>query len=121
MRDAAQKAQVIRIETDRSSKFSAFSDKVLADEETFILMTQEADLAGLPESFVASLQAAAKAKGKTAGDRERRIEMRDEDKLFVYYKAGSGVRISPCNAADRRLGFCNDAEYESDQRDRRCR
>ncbi|MBJ7254862.1 MAG: hypothetical protein JHD25_08785 [Sphingomonadaceae bacterium] len=25
--------------------------------------------------------------------------MRDEDKLFVYYKAGSGVRISPRNAA----------------------
>ena len=25
--------------------------------------------------------------------------MRDEDKQFVYYKAGSGVRISPRNAA----------------------
>jgi peptidyl-dipeptidase Dcp len=65
MLDAAQKAQVIRIETDLSSKFSAFSDKVLADEETFILITQKADLAGLPESFVASLQAAAKAKGQS--------------------------------------------------------
>ena len=65
MLDAAQKAQVIRIETDLSKKFSAFSDKVLADEETFILITQEADLAGLPETFVASLQAAAKAKGQS--------------------------------------------------------
>jgi peptidyl-dipeptidase Dcp len=64
MLDAAQKAQVIRIETDLSKKFSAFSEKVLADEETFILITREADLAGLPESFVASLQAAAKAKGQ---------------------------------------------------------
>ena len=65
MLDAAQKAQVIRIETDLAKKFSAFSEKVLADEETFILITQEADLAGLPESFVASLQAAAKAKGQS--------------------------------------------------------
>jgi len=65
MLDAAQKAQVIRIETDLSKKFSAFSDKVLADEETFILITQEADLAGLPDTFVASLQAAAKAKGQS--------------------------------------------------------
>ena len=64
MLDAAQKAQVIRIETDLAKKFSAFSEKVLADEETFILITQESDLAGLPESFVASLQAAAKAKGQ---------------------------------------------------------
>lgn len=65
MLDAAQKAQVIRIETNLSKKFSAFSEKVLADEETFILMTLEGDLAGLPESFVASLQAAAKAKGQS--------------------------------------------------------
>jgi len=65
MLDAAHKAQVIGIETDLSKKFSTFSEKVLADEETFILMTQEADLAGLPESFVASLQAAAKAKDQS--------------------------------------------------------
>ena len=97
MRHRKRKSSALR--PTGSSKFSAFSDTVLADEETFILMTQEADLAGLPENFVASLQAAAKAKGKSAGDRERRIEMRDEDKLFVYYKAGSGVRISPRNAA----------------------
>jgi peptidyl-dipeptidase Dcp len=63
--NAAKKAQVIGIETDLSKKFSAFSEKVLADEETHILITDEAELAGLPESFVAALQAAAKAKGKT--------------------------------------------------------
>jgi peptidyl-dipeptidase Dcp len=63
--DAGKKAQVIGIETDLAKKFSAFSEKVLADEETFILLTEEADLAGLPESFVAATQAAAKAKGKT--------------------------------------------------------
>lgn len=65
MLDAAKKAQVINIETDLSKKFSAFSEKVLADEETFILITDAADLAGLPESYVAAIQAAAKAKGQT--------------------------------------------------------
>lgn len=63
--DAAKKAQVIAIETDLSKKFSAFSEKVLADEETYILFDDQNDLAGLPESFVAALQAAAKSKGKT--------------------------------------------------------
>jgi hypothetical protein len=33
------------------------------------------------------------------GDRQRRIEVRDEDKPFIYYKSGSGVKISPRNAA----------------------
>ena len=61
----AKKAQVIGIETDLSKKFSAFSEKVLADEESFILIDKEADLAGLPETFVAALSAAAKGKGKT--------------------------------------------------------
>lgn len=62
--NAAKKAQVIGIETDLSKKFSAFSEKVLADEESFILIDKEADLAGLPETFVAALSAAAKEKGK---------------------------------------------------------
>lgn len=63
--DAAKKAQVIGIETELSKKFSAFSEKVLADEETFILFTDEAELVGLPESFVAAMEAAAKSKDKT--------------------------------------------------------
>lgn len=63
--NAAKKAQVIGIETDLSKKFSAFSEKVLADEESFIPIDKEADLAGLPETFVAALSAAAKEKGKT--------------------------------------------------------
>lgn len=63
--DAAKKAQVIGIETELSKKFSTFSEKVLADEETYILLTDEAELAGLPESYVAATQAAAKSKGKT--------------------------------------------------------
>jgi peptidyl-dipeptidase Dcp len=46
-------------------KFSDFQNKVLADEESYILLTDPADVAGLPDSFVASLKAAAEAKGKT--------------------------------------------------------
>lgn len=63
--DASKKAQVISIETELSKKFSAFSEKVLADEETYILINDQNDLAGLPESFIAAMQAAAKSKGKT--------------------------------------------------------
>lgn len=63
--NAAKKAQVISVETELSKKFSAFSEKVLADEETYILLTDQAELAGLPESFVAAMQAAAKSKDKT--------------------------------------------------------
>jgi peptidyl-dipeptidase Dcp len=62
---AANKDKVIAVETELSKKFSGFSGKVLADEETYILITDEADLAGLPESYVASLKSAAAAKGKT--------------------------------------------------------
>jgi peptidyl-dipeptidase Dcp len=58
----AQKAEVIRIETELSKQFSGFQGKVLADEETFILLTDPADLAGLPDSFVASLKAKAESK-----------------------------------------------------------
>ena len=62
--NAEQKAQLIGIETEISKKFSEFQNKVLADEETYILLTDPADVAGLPESFVASLKAAAESKGK---------------------------------------------------------
>ncbi len=63
--NAAKKAEVIAIETDLAKHFSEFSNKVLADEETYILITDEAELAGLQPSFVAAMKAAAEAKGKT--------------------------------------------------------
>jgi peptidyl-dipeptidase Dcp len=62
---AAEKARLIGIETELATQFSNFQNKVLADEESFILLTDPTDVAGLPESFVASLKAAAEAKGKT--------------------------------------------------------
>ncbi len=62
--NADQKAKLIGIETEISKKFSEFQNKVLADEETYILLTDPADVEGLPESLVASLKAAAESKGK---------------------------------------------------------
>ncbi len=62
---ADQKAEVIRIETELSKQFSQFQNKVLADEETYVVLTDAADIAGLPDSFAASLKAAAEAKGKS--------------------------------------------------------
>ena len=61
----ADKQQLIAYNTELSKAFNEFSNKVLADEETFIFLTDEADLAGLPDSFVASLAEAAEEQGKT--------------------------------------------------------
>ncbi|WP_427454654.1 M3 family metallopeptidase [Litorimonas sp. WD9-15] len=58
------KEKLIALNTDLSKQFNTFSNKVLADEETYIYLTDEADLAGLPDSFIASIKAAAEAQGK---------------------------------------------------------
>lgn len=62
--EGADKEKLIAINTELSKAFNAFSNKVLADEETFIYLTDEADLAGLPASFIASIKGAAEAKSK---------------------------------------------------------
>ncbi|ATW02561.1 M3 family metallopeptidase [Sphingorhabdus sp. YGSMI21] len=62
--EGADKEKLIALNTELSKAFNDFSNKVLADEETYIYLTDEADLAGLPASFVASIKAAAEAQGK---------------------------------------------------------
>jgi len=62
--EGADKAKLIALNTDLSKEFNTFSNKVLADEETYIYLTTEAELAGLPDSFIASIKAAADAQGK---------------------------------------------------------
>ena len=64
MLNAAKKAEVIAIETGLAKHFSEFSNKVLADEETYILIADEAELTGLQPSFIAAMKAAAETKGK---------------------------------------------------------
>lgn len=58
------KAKLIALNTELAKAFNEFSNKVLADEETYIYLTDKADLAGLPESFIASIKGAAEAQGK---------------------------------------------------------
>ena len=60
----AQKAEVKRINQELSRAYTEFSRKVLADEEKAIVLDSETDLAGLSDSFKASLAEEAKAMGQ---------------------------------------------------------
>ena len=62
--EGAEKEKLIALNTELSKQFNTFSNKVLADEETYIFLTDTADLAGLSDSFIASIKAAAEAQGK---------------------------------------------------------
>jgi len=62
--EGADKEKLIALSTELSKAFNEFSNKVLADEETFIFLTDEAELAGLPASFVASIAEAATEQSK---------------------------------------------------------
>ncbi|WP_230768934.1 M3 family metallopeptidase [Sphingomonas sp. Leaf4] len=59
----AQRAQVSGLNQQLSVAYNEFSRKVLADEETWIVVDDAKRLAGLPDSFVASLKAAADERG----------------------------------------------------------
>ena len=62
--NAAQKAQLSAMNQELAKEFSTFSEKVLADESTYIFAT-EAQLKGVPADVKAALAAAAKAQGKS--------------------------------------------------------
>ncbi|HJU90382.1 MAG TPA: M3 family metallopeptidase [Gemmatimonadaceae bacterium] len=61
--DAAQKARLSEINQQLARLFSEFSQKVLADENTWTVLNSEADLAGLPASFVSAAKSAASERG----------------------------------------------------------
>ena len=61
--DAAQKAQLGQYNQQLASLFTGFSAKVLADENSFITIDDEARLAGLSDSQKASAKAAADKRG----------------------------------------------------------
>jgi peptidyl-dipeptidase Dcp len=63
----AQKAEVGRINEQLSGLFSDFSARVLADENTFITVTSQAQLAGLPDALKASYRQAAVDRKLPAG------------------------------------------------------
>ncbi len=56
---AAQKAQLGTLNQELAVLFTDFGNKVLADENTWIVLDKPADLVGLPESLRANYQAAA--------------------------------------------------------------
>lgn len=57
--DNAAKAQLITINGQLAGLYSTFNEKLQADEEKYITVTDKAELAGLSDSFIASLKAAA--------------------------------------------------------------
>ena len=61
--NAAQKAQLGQLNQRLATLFAEFSNRLLADENTWIAIEREADLAGLPESQRAALRAAAQERG----------------------------------------------------------
>jgi peptidyl-dipeptidase Dcp len=63
--NAAEKAQLSAYNQQLASAFSDFSKRLLADEGTAILVTDEAQLAGVPDSVKAVAKAAAAERGQT--------------------------------------------------------
>ncbi len=61
--DAAGKAELGRINTALSSAFTRFGQKVVADENTWTVLTDESQTAGLPASNKAAAAAAARNRG----------------------------------------------------------
>lgn len=61
--NARQKAQLSQYNQQLATAFSEFSRKLLADENTAIVVTDERELAGLPDSVKAVAAGAAKARG----------------------------------------------------------
>jgi peptidyl-dipeptidase Dcp len=61
--DADDKAKLGAINQDLATLFTEFSNKLLADEDTWIVLSTKKDLAGLPDSLVAAYAAAAEAHG----------------------------------------------------------
>ncbi len=64
--DAAGKERLGKINEELAGLFATFGNKVLADEETWIVLETKADLAGLPADLVATYKAAAEER-KLAG------------------------------------------------------
>jgi peptidyl-dipeptidase Dcp len=59
-----QQTRLGAINQDLSSKFTEFNRRLLADENTAIFVSREADLAGLPQSIRDALRAAAVERGR---------------------------------------------------------
>jgi peptidyl-dipeptidase Dcp len=88
--DEAGKAEVKRINQALAQAYTEFSRRVLADEETAILLDSEADLAGLSDSFKASLAEEAKARG--AAGKWAIKNTRSSVQPFLMYSTNRALR-----------------------------
>jgi peptidyl-dipeptidase Dcp len=61
--DPAAKARIGEINQRLAALFTKFSQNLLADENTWVVLNSEADLAGLPDSYKAGAAAAAASRG----------------------------------------------------------
>lgn len=61
---AEKKSQLIDIQTNLARKFSTFSNKVLADEESYTYLVDESQVEGLSKSFLASIRETAVQQNK---------------------------------------------------------
>jgi peptidyl-dipeptidase Dcp len=57
--DAAQSAEVARLNRELATLFAEFRSKLLADENTWTVVDSAADLAGMPDAYIAAARAAA--------------------------------------------------------------
>ncbi|HVJ03511.1 MAG TPA: M3 family metallopeptidase [Sphingomonas sp.] len=94
--DEAGKAEVKRINQSLAQAYTEFSRRVLADEETAILLDSEADLAGLSDSFRASLAEEAKARG--AAGKWAIKNTRSSVQPFLMYSTNRALREKVYNA-----------------------
>jgi peptidyl-dipeptidase Dcp len=92
----AQKAEIKRINGALAVAYTEFSKRVLADEETAIFIDKEADLAGLPDSFKASLAEEAKARGQAGKWAVKNT--RSSMQPFLMYATNRALRERVYNA-----------------------
>ncbi len=61
--EGTERERLGEITQELAGHYSEFSNRLLADEETYVLLDGEDDLAGLPDSFIGTLRAAAEERG----------------------------------------------------------
>ncbi len=87
--DAATRARLSAVNQELAGLYADFRAKVLADENTWTLLTAEADLAGLPAGLVSAAAAAAQERGLTGW---AILNTRSSVDLFLAFSARRHLR-----------------------------
>ncbi|MDX2273972.1 MAG: M3 family metallopeptidase [Hyphomonadaceae bacterium] len=105
--DAAQQERLGAINSELASQFSEFNRRLLADEDTAIFITNRRDLAGLPDSMVSALAAAAEERGHAG--QWAVVNTRSSVDPFLTFSANRALREQVYRAFKNR-GDNGDAE-----------